>query len=232
MRKIIIGERYAPILSGALAEHGFTPIWMPDNPCVDPRLAGHTDLSVYQMEDGRLILAHGIAEGRDFVNFLTIERSKFTVSAQKQGRLYPEDVGLCACRVGDKLIHRSHYTAPEIRENFHGSFINVRQGYARCTICPVGNDAIITADCGIAAAAEKAGIAVLGISEGFIELAGFSSGFIGGASFSDGCTVYFTGTLDSHPDRERILRFISSRGLQVRFLTRHPAFDIGGAVLL
>ena len=44
---LILGERYLPILGKRLTEYGFEILPLPDNPDVDQRLAGHTDLSVF-----------------------------------------------------------------------------------------------------------------------------------------------------------------------------------------
>ena len=74
---------------------------------------------------------------------------------------------------------------------------------------------------------------VLQIRPGHIALEGYDYGFIGGASFLlDSNTLAFTGHLDVHPDRDRILDFLRQHGVSAVFLTESPVFDIGGAVRL
>ncbi|MCD8117342.1 MAG: hypothetical protein LUE21_09570 [Oscillospiraceae bacterium] len=74
---------------------------------------------------------------------------------------------------------------------------------------------------------------VLEITPGYIELSGYQYGFIGGASFRlDAHTIAFTGTLDRHPDKMRILSFLAKHSVKPVFLTDRPLFDVGGAVLL
>ncbi len=58
--------------------------------------------------------------------------------------------------------------------------VHVEQGYARCSVIPVGGRAMVTADLGIASAAERKGIDTLRISPACVHLPGESSGFIGG----------------------------------------------------
>ena len=111
--------------------------------------------------------------------------------------------------------------------------MSVRQGYSRCAVCTVDADSIITADRGIAVAAESNGMHVLLIRPGYIRLEGYPYGFIGGASCklaSD--KLAFTGSLDIHPDREAILGFLSERGISPVYLSQEPAFDIGSMIPL
>ena len=79
----------------------------------------------------------------------------------------------------------------------------------------------------------RSAAASLDIAPGHIALEGFPYGFIGGAAFkiSDD-TMAFTGTLDEHPDGERIVGYLAEYGLGSVFLTDKPIFDIGGAVAL
>ena len=109
--------------------------------------------------------------------------------------------------------------------------IACKQGYARCSVCVVDENSIITADRGIAAAARKNGIDVLMIRPGFIALDGFPYGFIGGAAFKIAADILsFTGTLDRHPDKAAIEDFLSAKKIKPVYITHYPIFDIGGAL--
>ena len=109
--------------------------------------------------------------------------------------------------------------------------ISSRQGYSRCSVCVVNDNAIITADEGICRSAEARGVDVLKIRPGYIDLPGFDYGFIGGASFKISDTkLAFTGRLDRHPDAERIIEFVSLHNVDIVYITDKPAFDIGGVI--
>ena len=109
--------------------------------------------------------------------------------------------------------------------------VSSRQGYSRCSVCVVNDNAIITADEGICRSAKAHGIDVLKIRPGYIDLPGFDYGFIGGASFKLSDTkLAFTGGLDKHPDAERIIEFASLHNIDIVYITDKPAFDIGGAI--
>ena len=100
--------------------------------------------------------------------------------------------------------------------------IGFRQGYARCSVCVVDENSIITADAGIAAAAEGRGLDVLRIQAGFFELP---------SCFKLSKTeLVFTGTIDRHPDRGAIIGFLHDHGVEALYLRDEPAVDIGGII--
>ena len=219
------GAKYREILEKPLQNLGITPLWLPDNEAVDPRLAGHADLMLLHLGGARVVTSCG-GEIPQTLGALGFE----VIRAAEQGRTYPADARLCACIVGERCIHNFKISDPA---NSGFERVEVRQGYAKCCACVVDEGAMITSDAGIAKAAARHGIDVLGIRPGFIELAGFDTGFIGGAAFKSAPDVLaFTGRLDHHPDWPEIEHFLRGRGVEPLFLTDMPAFDIGSAVPL
>ena len=150
-----------------------------------------------------------------------------------QAARYPADAGLCVCRTGKTTIYNSKTVSECLKPYLNGVLIDVPQGYTKCSVCVVTVSAIITADEVIAERCSSANMDVLRLSPGHITLEGYDYGFIGGAAFLlDDRTLAFTGTLDEHPDRDRILDFLQRHGVSAVFLTESPIFDIGGAVRL
>ena len=139
------------------------------------------------------------------------------------------------CILGDKVIYNPK-TVPDtivkcLTTGDRAVQISSRQGYSRCSVCVVSDNAIITADEGICRSAEAHGVNVLKIRPGYIDLPGFDYGFIGGASFKISDTkLAFTGRLDSHPDAEQMIGFASLHNVDIVYITDKPAFDIGGAI--
>lgn len=227
--KLAIGARYRCKLETTLQHHNVKVIWLPDNTDVDERLSGHADLSVFCAEN--TVIAANEAYPC-IVNSLTFDGSIFRCSA-KQCPAYPKDASLCVCHTGKYMIYNPRTADPIILERIHGIPIETNQGYTKCSVCVVSDDAIITSDDAIASRANKSGMDVLKIKPGHIELAGFDYGFIGGAAFLIGKNkLAFTGVLSAHPDEERILAFLNKYGLEPVFLTNDSIFDIGGAVAL
>lgn len=227
---LIIGKRYRPKLEKSLENQGISAVWLPDNPDIDPRLAGHADLSVFMPSAGTLVVAKGIYP--HIVNYLT-NRGYSVITSHEQGKVYPTDAGLCVCATGRYTIYNPKTVDAAAAPLITGVPIRVSQGYAKCSVCVVADDAIITADSAIASRAADAGMDVCKIQPGHIFLEGFDYGFIGGASFLiDEKHLAFTGTLGQHPDKEHIFAFLAKHGVRPLFLTNEPIFDIGGAVAL
>lgn len=227
---LLIGERYRPKLAQGLAAQGIDVFWLPDNAALDPRLAGHADLSVFVCKD-RAVVAESLTSAFPrIVNYLT-NRGYKAVRSGRQGQAYPTDAGLCVCRTGRYTIYNPGTADPAVLEMLDGVPVRVSQGYAKCAVMVVDDHSIVTADAGVSRAAKNAGMDVLDIAPGHIVLDGYGYGFIGGASFIiNDHAVVFTGRLDDHPDKDRILTFLAEHGKKPVFLTDDPIFDIGGAI--
>ena len=228
---LIIGERYRSRLEAALAELDIEVMWLCDNPYIDPRLAGHADLSLIRL-DKKIIASRYIIGNDTYVDFLTKRGYDILPARAAQGKRYPEDCSLCACAAGNSLIHNLHYTDPAILDFFQGGKIHVSQGYAKCSCCVVDDESLISADNGIEQAVGGHNIELLKINAGGIVLDGFYYGFIGGASIVLDDAVLFTGRLTDERDRHRVEAFVRSRGKQPIYLCHGCAFDIGGAVVI
>lgn len=232
-RSVLLGKKYADLLENPLKKAGIQPIFIPDNPFVDSRLSGHADLSVFHMGGEKCLLSPHL-KGTDFSRRLEGIGADLDYLSEPMGSIYPKDAALNCCVVGDSLIYNKKTAAQGIDEYFTikgRRLINVRQGYTRCSVCVVDDNSIITADRGIANAVHNAGVDILLISQGYVNLAGFDFGFIGGAAFKiSNDRIAFTGTLDKHPDKSAIYEFLRKRGVEPVFLTDMPLFDMGGAV--
>ena len=150
------------------------------------------------------------------------------------GNSYPNDCGLNICLFGDTVIYNKQTACKAIINHLDDKIhIQCNQGYSKCLVCPVDDNSIITSDKGIAKSAKSHGLNVLEIAQGHIDLPGFQYGFIGGSAFKKSKDkLVFTGTLDQHPDKPRILDFINKRGVEAVYLTDRNIFDIGSILPL
>ena len=225
--RLLIGEKYKDILSKSLATQGFEVIFLPDNTRVDTRLSGHADLMVCRVGEELVAVKH-------MVKFLTSRGYSAVPAEREQNMDYPQDAGMCVCLTGKYAIFNPRTIDPQMSLRIWKYIpVRVAQGYSKCAVCVVDEDSIITADSGIAAGAVKAGMDVLIVEAGHILLDGFREGFIGGATFqSMPDKLFFTGTLDDHPNKDNILAYLQRKHIEPVFLTDKPLFDIGGAVAL
>lgn len=146
---------------------------------------------------------------------------------------YPHDVLLNIAIVGNHAFCNKKHASSEILEYLEENGYTVHhvaQGYAHCSTCIVGDNAIITADEGIFATAISLGIDALKISAGHISLPPYDYGFIGGASGTTANAVYLCGSLKHHPDGDAIRTFITSHNKRVVELCDLPLTDVGGIV--
>ena len=91
----------------------------------------------------------------------------------------------------------------------------------------MSENAIITADEGIAKTAAAHGIDVLKIREGYVDIDGYGYGFIGGASGACDDAVYFCGDILSHPDGQKIADFCEKHSKRCVSLSNDTLFDVG-----
>lgn len=149
------------------------------------------------------------------------------------GSKYPEDIIFNGFSSGKFFIHATKYTYPPLLKKVRElgmNIVDVAQGYAKCSIVEVDENSIITYDRGISQKAESAGMDVLLVSSGHVDLPGYSCGFIGGAGGLVGKEVIFNGNLAAHPDCSKIESFIRDKGLACKFFPDYPLTDIGSIV--
>ena len=111
--------------------------------------------------------------------------------------------------------------------------VNTNQGYSRCSVCVVNENAIITDDKSIFTAAQFFFNDVLFISKGSIKLDGYDCGFIGGCCGKiDKYKLAFNGAIESHKDYKKIIDFLSRNSIECIELNQNRLTDIGGILPL
>ena len=225
-----VGERYATEMSLALEKYGVQLLSCPKNPFVDERLGSHIDLSIYHLGGSSYLFSKQAAES-GFAYSFKERGAQIIVSDKRISQLYPSDAGLCALNIGGRVFHNSSFCDPIIVASARYMFKHVSQGYAKCAVCPITENAAISADPGLCEAMRKQGIDVLEITPGFVDLYGFREGFIGGAAFKLAPDILaFTGELGRHPDVTLIFDFLKKHRISAVFLTEKLVFDIGSVI--
>lgn len=228
VRHIIIGEKYRNSLEKPLIEHNLAPIWLKPNPYVDKRISGHTDLAAVQIGK-RVILSEYLESCEQINDIVKIEYVPDPIMP-----VYPYDAGLNVCIVGKRLFYNPKTANKElVKKSGCTKLISVKQGYTKCSICVVDENAIITSDKMIAAAAQNIGMDILYIEKPFVALDGFEYGFIGGAAFKISVhELAFTGIIENKIIKKEIEDFLNERHIKAIYLTDKPIFDIGSAIPL
>lgn len=218
---LFLDHRAPKAVQDAICQMGIAPILLPAYDKLPTPVAAHPDLVLHDL-GGRLLVYRDYYEAnRERFVGLPVVPTDHTAKA-----VYPHDIGMDALVLGETVFCLPEYTCAEILQK--RTAVPVRQGYAACAALKVGENAIVTADPSIAAAAENCGIAVLKIRPGHIVLDGYDYGFIGGTAFLMGDTLYFAGDLSLHPDGDAIWDFCASHGVVCHSLVAGmPLYDLG-----
>lgn len=214
--------RIDPAAAQKLRDFGHAPIPCPPHPTLDAPVASHPDLLLFITDTG--ILTHA-----DYTHTLDSALPLVTIHEQL-GEKYPHDVLLDAALVGKHLVCRPDATSEAVlayAKEKGATVLPVRQGYAKCNLCIVSENAVITEDASIAKALSAIGVDALRIEPGHVRLPGYPYGFIGGASGCDGAHVFFCGNLSLHPDGARIDAFCRHHGKLPVSLCAGELCDVG-----
>ena len=208
-----------------LRRDGFKVIPVKLTNLVEKPISGHPDIQMFVHEKN--LFVHPDID-KQFIKDIEKHINVIKCST-KLKKNYPNDIPYNIAVVGNFAIHRKIFTDKTIQDYFSKHDIDIldtKQGYAKCSTLIAGNG-IITSDKSIADTAKNVGIDTLLISNSFIELSGYSYGFIGGASGSYEDTIYLTGKIDRHPNKNEIESFIKSKNMKLRILSNRQIIDAG-----
>jgi hypothetical protein len=154
---------------------------------------------------------------------------------REAGAGYPDTARYNAVAVGRVFMHNLNLTDRKLlheAEKAGYELVHVKQGYARCAVVIAGENAIVTADKGIASAAKKNGLEVLEITDAEISLPGETRGFLGGASgYLPGEAVLFLGDITRHPDFSRMAAFLGEHSTGWYSMEGLKLYDAGSLII-
>ena len=234
MRIAIVDGRIPGAMSRALACRGFRVIELPPSPRLGTAVSGHPDMLISRI-GGEMITTADYCElaGAEISEIFDALHEKFHFTADIHEAEYPKDGIFNALVMGKRLFARldslSEYLKA-IAEQKGYELINTKQGYPACTALRLSDEAVITADEGMARVLSEHGIRVYKISPGGISLPPHEYGFIGGAASVHGGTVYFLGDAREHPSYPEIEAALRSEGLNAVMLGDGALLDLGGII--
>ncbi len=228
MRKILIGE-CGNRFSEELKAHGFCPVILPKEKRLHESVGSHADMLCVKLYKKLLFTKEYYEKNKDILSCFDV-----ILTDERHGEKYPSDILFNVLFTDNAIYAKLDSVSKKIlsyAKNHTMKAVNVKQGYAKCSVAKVSGG-YITADDGLFKKLTENGERVLKISPGGIALPGVDYGFIGGASFYCEETVYFFGDLSSHPDCEKINGFCKETRTKAVSISNCPLTDIGGAVIL
>jgi hypothetical protein len=241
VKAVLISADAGQAVLDDLKRFGIEPITV--NPCPDiqPQVSAHPDMLFHHVGNNKIVY-YNSDSNRDVYERLKELGFELIPISKKLAKEYPEDIALNAARIGNYIFCKMGNTATELLDYYNLDYYNnenikiidIKQGYAKCSVCVVSENAIITADKSIAKAAMNVGIDVLLIKEGFIKLNGYNYGFIGGCcgKLSENILA-FCGNIKKHPEYNRIQDFLKEHNVSIIILDeKSELHDIGSIIPL
>lgn len=217
----------------ALAGNKVAVIPIESNEILPKGICSHADLQILHT-GGKQILSSTCSNAQN--DMLTALGFKIEHTEKELGSAYPEDCLINALLIGKKAIlniSSADKKLIDFLENNDYTIINVRQGYTKCSVLPICEDAIITSDSVIAKVAGDYGIEALKIREGGIYLEGYETGFIGGCGgMIEKELLGTSGDFKILKDGDSIKDFLRNRNIYAENLGGKKVADIGGIIPL
>ncbi|MBO5897150.1 MAG: hypothetical protein J6Q83_07615 [Clostridia bacterium] len=228
--RLIIGEKYTDEIR-ELTDLGCEIITFKPSQLLDEEINSHADISFFKCFDNQLVINSEVKwEIEPFLTDLRLVECKGIKSP------YPNDVALNCALIGKYLLCNTKYAAEEIKAFCKSNSIELlhtNQGYSKCSVCVLNENAVITECSAIASLLKIYQIDVLKISAGHVALSDSHYGFIGGASgMINDNTLYFSGNISTHPDYEVILKFLDKYNIKPVFNKSRKLSDFGGFIKL
>ncbi|WDV47315.1 hypothetical protein PV797_06325 [Clostridiaceae bacterium M8S5] len=203
------------------------------NDILEP-IAYHPDMVMHPVNPSTIVVAPNVY---NYYKELLKNKPLNIIRGEKVlSRNYPDDIAYNVARVQNYAVHKIEKMDTVLKYYFEKEniqFVNVKQGYTKCSTAIISEKAVITSDATIHKKLTQLGIDVCYIKEGFIELPGFDYGFIGGATFClNQNEVSFSGKLIDHPNIDEIFKFIKKYGKEPNFLSLKKIIDIGSIITL
>ena len=142
---------------------------------------------------------------------------------------YPHDVPLNAVIIGDYLICNTNTVYNDIKL-LNKKIISTKQGYTKCSVAPVCENAIITDDVNIYNSV-KPYLDVLLIEKGCVELKGYNYGFIGGCAGKLSKEILgFCGDINKCIQKYEIISFCRNHNVECISLSSENLYDYGSLI--
>lgn len=144
---------------------------------------GHPDMVMHPVDYETFVVAPNVYDYyKDILNGTGVKLIK---GEKVLKRDYPEDIAYNVARVGSYAIHNFKHTDDVLKyylDKLNTEFINVGQGYSKCSVAAVGDNAAVTSDKSIHEKLVSHSIDCLYVNPEFVLLEGYNHGFIGGSA--------------------------------------------------
>lgn len=231
---VVVDERISAEAENTLHGMGITALKVKPHKDLYTAVASHPDMMIHHVGQNIVIYAPNtdaqLLRELDKMGFMLL-KGDTSISSK-----YPLDIAYNVARVGRYYFHNLKYTDPVIKRELEGlgvEPVNVKQGYAKCSVLVLDENSIVTSDPSIAKAAEGKGLSVLFVNERSIRLPGLDYGFIGGiGGMISKDILLINGNIKKLDHYNELADFISERNIKCVCLSDGYVTDIGSVIPL
>jgi hypothetical protein len=232
---MVVSGNMPAMMRKRLSERVPRVISLPPNQGLHGSLMNHPDLMVACPAEG--VLVHSPDMDPAIIEMVRDYGFTLIPGEKRPFGNYPADVPYNVAVIGRNAFLNTRFTDRVVLECLvkAGVAVNhVSQGYAKCSVCMLNEEAMITSDEGIFRAARAKNIDVLLIPpQKSIELEGFGYGFIGGATgLISKDELAISGEFDRLDDAGTIARFLDKYGIRPVSLDAGRVLDLGSLIPL
>ena len=210
------------------------PIIVPKCDYVYNAIDGHVDiqLNIIDKNSREIIVQNSISN--DFIKKLEEYKINFSFSKNSLGLSYPNNIILNGLILDEYFVHNLKYTDENLLDNVKDKkLINVKQGYTKCSVLPIGNKAIITSDKKIALSLKSEGFDTLILPSGDILLPDLNYGFIGGVGgMINSNTLALFGEISNYAFGNELYRFLYKYDIKPISLRKGKLIDRGSLFII
>ena len=219
----------------SLLKLNMNPILIPKCNEVYEAINGHPDIQLNILKNkssAKIIVQNNISH--EFKKILKENNINYIVSKKSLSNTYPDDIILNSLILEDYFIHNLKYSDEELLKSQNSKVhINVLQGYTKCSILPVRDNALITNDKGIFESLKDYNFDILLLPPGDILLPSLNYGFIGGVGgMISNDKMAFFGDLYSYKWGAEIKNFLFKYNVSPISLRKGKLIDRGSLLTL
>ena len=228
VKQMLVSSILPQNITDELISLGIEPIKLGKSKRIKSELAFHPDILTFNYQPGKWLVEFD----SDYFpgNILNVNELLNPVKYHI-GNKYPADCIFNSYVIGNTVfcgfVNVGMYE--NIDELADYSFVSFKQGYAKCSVVPVKENAFITSDKSIYKKLSEMKFDCLYVDGDSIQLNGYSNGFIGGCAgkVSQNLLV-FTGNIELYNGYNNIRDFCRNYGVEVYSLSADPLYDYGG----
>lgn len=210
------------------------PIIVPKNNNLYEAINGHVDiqLNIINKKSRTVIIEKSISH--NFIKNLEHNNIKYIFSQKELKNTYPDNIFLNALILKDYFIHNIKYTDENLLKNMQNKkIINVKQGYTKCSVLPIRDNAIITSDKGIYNSLKNENLDILLLPPKDILLPSLDYGFIGGAGgMINENTLALFGELNNYKYGDEVYKFLYKYDVKPVSLRKGKLIDRGSLLCI